>query len=828
MRLTKTFLTCCLLAIFNFSFSQFDLNSDPGPNAVGYIDICICDEVNFSISGNSEDISNTEWTINSELIQGDTIIENLSYEFCESGSYLLSTAITDINDSIHLHSAIVRVSIMPDFSEMLSNNFNICDGDSLEILGGFVDSLQYDGFFIPSNTIPPVFLSDTDPDANLYVVSGGNATESTIEVSGGSSGQTISSSEDISSFLVNIEHSYLGDLEIGVICPNGTTITLVDAYNGAGVLAGTGFGGGNTFLGDANDTGTTPGTGYNYLFSEMAEWGNMGDEQDAGNTSAVSQGTAMSEGTYQPQSSFDDLIGCPISGPWTLIVADNIGGDDGFVFNWGINFDANDGPVEFTNYPIDGSWDDSPWITSSTDFTINVLPEVDSSNYNFSYVDDFNCEYNQSLTVNLVPAIEETIIEEVSISCLQDQFVTDLQDQMNCSSASGIYEFCYENDADIEFTYCPDDIGSGTMMSVLFLGGQTVNPDVLYIYDGADSNADLLDEIINPNLNGLSYTASNPDGCITIRLVSDDFWSCSENFSNPIRYQVGCNMNENLVYQWDPANQVLFDNSSVLQLTSIPEEDLDLTLSIYNQLNPSCVGTYDVSLLVGDLLSTGDVGSTVVCEGEEITLFDLLEGDPSAGGIWLNEEGIEIMDPYTFDDVVSTSFSYEFQDCQLATEVFVTVTEVPDPVIEVNGDVLSIDPYEVIQWYLNGAPIDGANSPTLEITESGNYSVLASTESGCQATSDEVAVVGVNEIEGIQFSLFPNPAQDKTTLNFTDKNKQYSFEIFDIAGKLVMSRDVVQGTYELDLSSLSPGNYQIGITDSSLQSKTFQQIVIVK
>ena len=69
---------------------------------------------------------------------------------------------------------------------------------------------------------------------------------------------------------INIEHSYLGDLDITLTCPSGVTLTLMDTYTG---------GGGTTFLGDALDDGTlTPGIGLDYCWSMSAVLGTMSAE----------------------------------------------------------------------------------------------------------------------------------------------------------------------------------------------------------------------------------------------------------------------------------------------------------------------------------------------------------------------------------------------------------------------------------------------------------------------------------------------------------------------------------------------------------------------
>ena len=56
-----------------------------------------------------------------------------------------------------------------------------------------------------------------------------------------------------------MEHSYSGDLEIWLACPNGTIVPLVNSY-GAGAIPG-GNSGGGTYLGDPIDDSGGGGPG---------------------------------------------------------------------------------------------------------------------------------------------------------------------------------------------------------------------------------------------------------------------------------------------------------------------------------------------------------------------------------------------------------------------------------------------------------------------------------------------------------------------------------------------------------------------------------------
>ena len=50
--------------------------------------------------------------------------------------------------------------------------------------------------------------------------------------------------------------------------------------------------------------------------------------------------------TYEPETSFANFAGCPINGQWTIIVQDNLGTDDGWIFEWGLFI--------LTNFPRHG------------------------------------------------------------------------------------------------------------------------------------------------------------------------------------------------------------------------------------------------------------------------------------------------------------------------------------------------------------------------------------------------------------------------------------------------------------------------------------------
>lgn len=118
-------------------------------------------------------------------------------------------------------------------------------------------------------------------------------------------------------------------------------------------------------------------------------------------------------------------------------------------------------------------------------------------------------------------------------------------------------------------------------------------------------------------------------------------------------------------------------------------------------------------------------------------------------------------------------------------------------------------------WFLNGSEIPGASSQAIPISESGDYSVQITTESGCVVTTPIVNI----EVSNIQdhalvtkFEVFPNPSNGIINLKIQiDKIQanQVHLIIYDLSGKRVFTADslINYGIRKIDLSMLPDGMY---------------------
>jgi subtilisin-like proprotein convertase family protein len=184
--------------------------------------------------------------------------------------------------------------------------------------------------------------------------------ETSIGVSGFDQTTLITSAANFDQLCLDIEHSFIGDLEITLTCPNGTTVSIMNTYNGTSawgalVPGGCGSGIGTSLGNDTNIDGGAPGPPvWTYCFSPAnATLGTICAENTAGNTipndytasginlpnATTGNNLAMdTNGVYLPDGNFNDFIGCPVNGNWTITVQDNQSLDDGYIFQWGLVF----------------------------------------------------------------------------------------------------------------------------------------------------------------------------------------------------------------------------------------------------------------------------------------------------------------------------------------------------------------------------------------------------------------------------------------------------------------------------------------------------------
>lgn len=138
-------------------------------------------------------------------------------------------------------------------------------------------------------------------------------------------------SDNSQSFFANIEHSYLADLRVEIECPIGQSVVLYEDGGGIGGLADLGI----PVLGDGPIIDAIWGTGSTYTWTVAGDNPTMSEASDLEVDGVVL--LELPAGQYAPSESFSQLDGCPMNGFWKFRVWDLLGGDNGYIFFWGLD-----------------------------------------------------------------------------------------------------------------------------------------------------------------------------------------------------------------------------------------------------------------------------------------------------------------------------------------------------------------------------------------------------------------------------------------------------------------------------------------------------------
>ena len=182
----------------------------------------------------------------------------------------------------------------------------------------------------------------------------------------------------------------------------------------------------------------------------------------------------------------------------------------------------------------------------------------DANNVDLEFPDPGTYEFGYYVTNNFGCSWDTTVVVEVVDN--PGTFITAGPDQIFCNdpvvleggfdtggvfgaAVQGSYEHCYDIGDNSIFSYCPDNPGDGTVMTINFTAGEMegFGQDFITVYDGPDATGPML-ATLDLNFAGQSFTATNLDGCISFQVTSDaGFCSCGDFCGfEPLEWCVTC------------------------------------------------------------------------------------------------------------------------------------------------------------------------------------------------------------------------------------------------------------------------------------------------
>lgn len=371
----------------------------------------------------------------------------VTHTYSESTGYDFSVSAVDVHGcmSTNYESGKVRISRNP--MALINPPADICSGTSVNFTVGYATNSTIVLESISGGSNAEQELSDTTflPDGS------GASYTSDLNYTVFASGATLTDISDLLGICTNMEHSYMGDLKIELICPNGSSVILLDYPNsGGGNILGRPVATGLPVDNNTNDT--TPGEGFDYCFSPTSTSGYIDDNANRtqlqtytdpiGNvsTSGLFTGTIyqVNPGTYQAEGNWNNLIGCPLNGTWSIRVTDNLSSDNGYIFSWSLTFDSTlvQGGWEYS-VPLDSvSWN-GQYVISNSDTSAIATPTAGGTyTYDAILWDSFGCSYDTTFSINVVSLPQFDLGNDIAVC---DNQVVQIDPNYNGSGATYLW-----------------------------------------------------------------------------------------------------------------------------------------------------------------------------------------------------------------------------------------------------------------------------------------------------------------------------------------------------------------------------------------------------
>jgi len=398
--------------------------------------LCVGESITFDASGTVFAPGSVMGSHTWDFDDGTTDVTSwpiVTHSFSESGAYMVELMVLDTNGcgNINLIDALILVDTEPSMS-IIADDLQACLGQEVNL----------------AVSIDPTYWTAI-PTANLggalYIPDDQSQCFSdTIFFGGFNAGQTIQNVSDLENFFINFEHSYMGDLVISFICPNGQSIIAHQQ------------GGASTFLGepiDINGPADPAGVGYDYFWSPTAT---------AGTWVANSGVGTLPSGTYNTIDPFTNLIGCPLNGAWIVEVCDMFGSDDGWIFDWSVTFDSTLYPPLVSFLPSFGYTCDSiSWSGAGISNTVAncggaVLNPTTAGDYYIiaSATDNFGCTFTDTIGVNYFAPPVLDLLDDTALCLDPIELTSSLTGQI--SGVNYVYEWSILDSIGGALTYNSD------------------------------------------------------------------------------------------------------------------------------------------------------------------------------------------------------------------------------------------------------------------------------------------------------------------------------------------------------------------------------------
>lgn len=469
-----------------------------------YFDLCAGEILSLQAAPELSENSSFEWLL-------DGVLESNNFQFEEAfndfGGHILT--LTTIEEGCDAYSEQVRIRVGTEpVINLLAVPSTVCPG-IVSSIGSDVNSDLNFTAEIETGGWESFPCQDEFAEETYLPDGSGVSYETSITLDCFGEDQILTNTNDIISVDINMEHSYMGDLDIYLTSPNGVQVTLFEQA------------GSSTWLGQATDGDASQelvGIGADYGWSMNPEYnGTMAAAITAGNTVELdnlntgevfnSTGQSLVSSTYLPVGDFNDFVGTSLNGNWTITVTDNLNIDNGWIFSWGITINQNIIPSSwsFDNYIVDESFvisNDN--IVSYTNNSMNIQPEPGTHNYTYEVVDNFGCIFYDEIEI-----IATSYINPSPIIAQEECGGLDGQIDLNISGGTPGYSVSWNSELTGETI---SDLSAGTYFYTITddLGCETSgNETIQNIETGLSFDIEIFDDHCDQGIGEITLIPTN-------------------------------------------------------------------------------------------------------------------------------------------------------------------------------------------------------------------------------------------------------------------------------------------------------------------------------
>ncbi len=406
--MTSKFSTIILFLIFSLSTGAQDLKIFTLPEAQDADTLNFCLDSNIIFIARQSDSSaletNTyfEWQYGNKISESGINTDSVANVYSESGGYFIQLKTISPNKDTLFASKYIRIAFSPYFSGTVSSadTASICyDGKNNDI----IDLSAQVEYPLWKYEYPNIIEEETE-----FEIKNGLPFTSKLTHEIYSPNNKIVNKENIDTIGILLEHSNAQDIEIQLICPSGKLITLKNT------------GTKKTFMGEPVDNealDSIKGNAYWYYFTEkIPNYGTMEQEEQQYFNSFVDNADSSytnepyyPTGSYLPNESFSNLVGCPYNGNWSIAVIDNNDIDNGYIKAWKLILDSIPPLKEFKNSAQKYQWKSSVsgyFLEDSMQLQTTAEPLLGDAiiKFNFYSHDNYGCIADTAIIIEVQTA----------------------------------------------------------------------------------------------------------------------------------------------------------------------------------------------------------------------------------------------------------------------------------------------------------------------------------------------------------------------------------------------------------------------------------------